>query len=158
MALRNCHIAFPPLRAFSFRPKLKPHQLPRIHFPKYLVLFHGTNSSAQTTQLSTTPTTWVDRLPQKINPYLYLTRIDKPIGILLLFYPCGMSPHLLIRVGELYVTDHPRIPNITAWPITVASYVCCPHPSHSNTPSSSVLVRSSCVERGARSTTSGTGT
>ena len=33
--------------------------------------------------------TWVDRLPAKIRPYLYLTRIDKPIGTLLLFYPCG---------------------------------------------------------------------
>lgn len=35
------------------------------------------------------PTTWVDRLPQKVRPYLYLTRVDKPIGTLLLFYPCG---------------------------------------------------------------------
>jgi hypothetical protein len=34
-------------------------------------------------------TTWVDRLPAKVRPYLYLTRIDKPIGTLLLFYPCG---------------------------------------------------------------------
>ena len=35
--------------------------------------------------------TWVDRLPARIRPYVYLTRIDKPIGTLLLFYPCGMS-------------------------------------------------------------------
>lgn len=35
--------------------------------------------------------TWVDRLPQKARPYLYLTRIDKPIGTLLLFYPCAWS-------------------------------------------------------------------
>ncbi|EPQ59341.1 4-hydroxybenzoate polyprenyl transferase [Gloeophyllum trabeum ATCC 11539] len=35
--------------------------------------------------------TWVDRLPPKIRPYLYLTRIDKPIGTLLLFYPCAWS-------------------------------------------------------------------
>lgn len=33
--------------------------------------------------------TWVDHLPTKIRPYLYLTRIDKPIGTLLLFYPCS---------------------------------------------------------------------
>ena len=39
-----------------------------------------------------TPETWVDRLPEKVRPYLYLTRIDKPIGTLLLFYPCGTSP------------------------------------------------------------------
>lgn len=35
------------------------------------------------------PTNWVDRLPKSVRPYLYLTRIDKPIGTLLLFYPCG---------------------------------------------------------------------
>ena len=35
--------------------------------------------------------TWVDRFPPKIRPYLYLTRIDKPIGTLLLFYPCSAS-------------------------------------------------------------------
>lgn len=33
--------------------------------------------------------TWVDRFPAPFQPYLYLTRIDKPIGTLLLFYPCG---------------------------------------------------------------------
>ncbi|PFH52535.1 hypothetical protein AMATHDRAFT_139617 [Amanita thiersii Skay4041] len=35
--------------------------------------------------------TWVDRLPKNVAPYLYLTRIDKPIGTLLLFYPCAWS-------------------------------------------------------------------
>lgn len=34
---------------------------------------------------------WVDRLPQKVQPYVHLTRIDKPIGTLLLFYPCAWS-------------------------------------------------------------------
>jgi 4-hydroxybenzoate polyprenyltransferase len=37
------------------------------------------------------PKSWVDRLPANVRPYLYLTRIDKPIGTLLLFYPCGGS-------------------------------------------------------------------
>ena len=37
------------------------------------------------------PATWVDRLPKPVQPYLYLTRIDKPIGTLLLFYPCSKS-------------------------------------------------------------------
>ncbi|EJF56605.1 4-hydroxybenzoate polyprenyl transferase [Dichomitus squalens LYAD-421 SS1] len=37
------------------------------------------------------PTTWVDRLPKPVRPYLYLTRIDKPIGTLLLYYPCTWS-------------------------------------------------------------------
>ncbi|KAH7916315.1 UbiA prenyltransferase family-domain-containing protein [Hygrophoropsis aurantiaca] len=39
----------------------------------------------------TPPSTWVDCLPPKTRPYLYLTRIDKPIGTLLLFYPCAWS-------------------------------------------------------------------
>ncbi|KAI9000872.1 4-hydroxybenzoate polyprenyl transferase [Trametes punicea] len=30
-------------------------------------------------------------MPKSIRPYLYLTRIDKPIGTLLLFYPCAWS-------------------------------------------------------------------
>ncbi|KAF9075998.1 4-hydroxybenzoate polyprenyl transferase [Rhodocollybia butyracea] len=34
---------------------------------------------------------WVERLPPKFRPYMYLTRIDKPIGTLLLFYPCTWS-------------------------------------------------------------------
>ncbi|KAF8914069.1 4-hydroxybenzoate polyprenyl transferase [Gymnopilus junonius] len=34
---------------------------------------------------------WVEYLPQKTRPYLYLTRLDKPIGTLLLFYPCAWS-------------------------------------------------------------------
>ncbi|KIK55587.1 hypothetical protein GYMLUDRAFT_839246 [Collybiopsis luxurians FD-317 M1] len=34
---------------------------------------------------------WVERLPPKYRPYMYLTRIDKPIGTLLLFYPCTWS-------------------------------------------------------------------
>jgi 4-hydroxybenzoate polyprenyltransferase len=35
------------------------------------------------------PRTWVDALPARARPYAYLTRIDKPIGTLLLFYPCA---------------------------------------------------------------------
>lgn len=40
------------------------------------------------------PKTWLDRLPsalQPIKPYLELTRIDKPIGTWLLYWPCGKS-------------------------------------------------------------------
>lgn len=32
---------------------------------------------------------WLDHLPAKIAPYAFLTRIDKPIGTWLLFWPCG---------------------------------------------------------------------
>ncbi|KAL5488268.1 COQ2 [Sanghuangporus weigelae] len=45
----------------------------------------------QPTPVVTPAKTWVDNLPPKVRPYLYLTRIDKPIGTLLLFYPCTWS-------------------------------------------------------------------
>lgn len=32
---------------------------------------------------------WVDCLPTRVRPYLYLTRIDKPIGTVLLYLPCS---------------------------------------------------------------------
>lgn len=62
-------------------PTCQPSQL------KGLVRRSGTLSNAP----SAPPTTWVDRLPESIRPYLYLTRIDKPIGTLLLYYPCSGS-------------------------------------------------------------------
>ncbi|KAI0053059.1 4-hydroxybenzoate polyprenyl transferase [Auriscalpium vulgare] len=42
-------------------------------------------------QFPSTPKSWVDRMPAKVQPYLYLIRIDKPIGTLLLYYPCTWS-------------------------------------------------------------------
>ncbi|ORY96073.1 hypothetical protein BCR41DRAFT_232378 [Lobosporangium transversale] len=38
------------------------------------------------------PIAWLDRMPKSIQPYLFLTRIDKPIGTWLLFWPCGKYP------------------------------------------------------------------
>ena len=75
----------------------------------------GANSYVWTRQLSTSkdtqatqPTsvaapakTWVDSLPPKVRPYLYITRVDKPIGTLLLFYPCGQSTSA--RFGHVQV-------------------------------------------------------
>ena len=52
--------------------------------------------SVQPLSLTPQKVTWVDRLPPKIRPYLYLTRVDKPIGTLLDRHrrrPC--SPHRL---------------------------------------------------------------
>jgi hypothetical protein len=59
--------------------------------------------------------TWVDRLPPKVRPYAYLTRIDKPIGTLLLFYPCGAP---MFRRKCLIGITFPY----SAWSITMASY------------------------------------
>lgn len=58
-----------------------------------------------------TPRTWIDYLPAKVRPYLYLTRIDKPIGTLLLFYPCSasgtrLSELTLSKCQNLSLVDH----------------------------------------------------
>ena len=52
-------------------------------------------------------TTWVDSLPKPVQPYLYLTRIDKPIGTLLLFYPCS-TPSRLFLVSSVIEAEEPR--------------------------------------------------
>ena len=47
------------------------------------------STSTTTGSISRTPVTWIDRFPAKWRPYLSLARADKPIGTLLLFYPCS---------------------------------------------------------------------
>lgn len=37
------------------------------------------------------PVTWVDSMPKDVQPYLYLARVDKPIGTWLLLWPCSAS-------------------------------------------------------------------
>ena len=58
--------------------------------------YTSTSSSADSITTSAPsqppPKSWVERTPQKIRPYLYLARVDKPIGTLLLYYPCSVSP------------------------------------------------------------------
>jgi hypothetical protein len=49
---------------------------------------------------------WVEHLPAKVQPYLYLSRVDKPIGTLLLFYPCGSSSS---RSPTLRVPEPPTL-------------------------------------------------
>jgi 4-hydroxybenzoate polyprenyltransferase len=46
--------------------------------------------------------TWVDRFsPSAARPYLKLIRIDRPIGTMLLFWPCGWSIALAGEAGSL---------------------------------------------------------
>ncbi|KAF8708404.1 4-hydroxybenzoate polyprenyltransferase, mitochondrial, partial [Rhizoctonia solani] len=48
-----------------------------------------TPASSQLAPLVTN--TWVDRLPPKLQPYALLARVDKPIGTMLLLWPCTWS-------------------------------------------------------------------
>jgi hypothetical protein len=58
-------------------------------------------SSNTESTVSSLPEPWVDRLPPGVRPYFYLTRIDKPIGTLLLFYPCGGSLAISVASSHL---------------------------------------------------------
>ncbi|KAF8545827.1 4-hydroxybenzoate polyprenyl transferase [Imleria badia] len=55
------------------------------------MLSHWQKSLRTSSSCVSPPTTWVDRFPASVRPYIYLTRIDKLIGILLLFYPYAWS-------------------------------------------------------------------
>lgn len=88
---------------------VRPSTAITLHAPKPLVRYTST---------ATPPTTWVDRFPARVRPYIYLTRIDKPIGTLLLFYPCGKCPSAPL-VGPVLITVPYPYP---AWSITMASY------------------------------------
>ena len=88
----NRHILRTPLSSTIFR------QQSRLRL-KTQILGHGrvecrhtsTSSLAGPVTTPPPPKSWVERTPRKIRPYLYLARVDKPIGTLLLYYPCSTS-------------------------------------------------------------------
>ncbi|SRR5258708_1694168 len=61
---------------------------------------------------SATPQSWVSRLPSRLQSYALLTRIDKPIGVLLLYYPCGMHSYSLVHVGSPQKKNPPTVSNV----------------------------------------------
>jgi len=79
--------------------------------------------------IAPSPKTWLDRLPaslQPIKPYLELTRMDKPIGTWLLYWPCGESLESLpgSKVFQVLTANC-----VTAWSITLSSLTMTPLPS-----------------------------
>jgi hypothetical protein len=46
-------------------------------------------ASEQPLQTPVAAAKWIDRAAAAMRPYLHMMRVDKPIGTLLLFYPCG---------------------------------------------------------------------
>ncbi|KIJ56921.1 hypothetical protein M422DRAFT_57502 [Sphaerobolus stellatus SS14] len=75
-------------------------------------LFRGlrcTSTQASNQQVAESPKlskTWVDYFPAKTRPYLLLARVDKPIGTLLLFYPCAWS----ITMASYALSTSPWVP------------------------------------------------
>jgi hypothetical protein len=103
--IKPFYIPLEPIRSFTkpagvlrhvnhgnIRQALKPH------FNRSMPIYY--QQQHWTSTVSSTATTkkeeriiynnWLDHLPAKIAPYAFLTRIDKPIGTWLLFWPCGM--------------------------------------------------------------------
>ncbi|KAI4520970.1 4-hydroxybenzoate polyprenyl transferase [Schizophyllum commune Tattone D] len=63
---------------------------PSVHYGLHQKRTSASTSPTKESLLAPKPS-WVEYTPAKLRPYLYLTRIDKPIGTLLLFYPCAWS-------------------------------------------------------------------
>ncbi|CAK5275703.1 unnamed protein product [Mycena citricolor] len=72
----------------SLRPSFRPQPLRSLPFQRVVRRWAGTSTELPP---PLTPKTWVDRVPAKVQPYIYLSRVDKPIGSILLFYPCAWS-------------------------------------------------------------------
>ncbi|KAH9951854.1 UbiA prenyltransferase family-domain-containing protein [Amylocystis lapponica] len=100
----------------SARPQLLRHLTQRrsgqLNAPKpfgrHAVKLCAPNESVrQTGTLPSSPVvvrSWVENVPAKVRPYFYLMRVDKPIGTLLLFYPCAWSITMAAYALELPFT------------------------------------------------------
>ncbi|KAJ7499058.1 para-hydroxybenzoate-polyprenyltransferase [Mycena latifolia] len=62
-----------------------------LRFDRSSLLYGRVPTRSISTFQPPTSKNWVEHLPTKVQPYLYLSRVDKPIGTLLLFYPCAWS-------------------------------------------------------------------
>jgi hypothetical protein len=61
-----------------------------------------------TTPALTPPPSWLDKLPSAVKwtrPYFELSRLDKPIGSWLLYWPCGRSRQLSQPRAHMYITS-----------------------------------------------------
>ncbi|KAJ7699939.1 4-hydroxybenzoate polyprenyl transferase [Mycena rosella] len=67
------------------------HSRSSVYLTRPFLLHARVPSSSLSTFQPPATKAWVDRLPTQVRPYLYLSRVDKPIGTLLLFYPCAWS-------------------------------------------------------------------
>ncbi|KAI0080639.1 para-hydroxybenzoate-polyprenyltransferase [Panus rudis PR-1116 ss-1] len=79
--LRSC------CRGALVRSIRAPVAFPQLKWPSSRS--HTTDSAR--VEVVVTPKSWVDRAPAKVQPYLHLMRLDKPIGTTLLYLPCTWS-------------------------------------------------------------------
>ncbi|KAN0009317.1 hypothetical protein ACTFIU_006597 [Dictyostelium citrinum] len=58
------------------------------------------NNNNKPTSTTTFVNDWISKFPSSIQPYLRLSRVDKPIGVWLLLYPCCWSIALAAPAGS----------------------------------------------------------
>ncbi|KAI8075551.1 UbiA prenyltransferase family-domain-containing protein [Thamnidium elegans] len=89
-----------PTRSFTkpavfFRPNNNIRQILKSHSRSVPIFYkqqHWTSTvSTEKKEERIVYNNWLDHLPAKVAPYAFLTRIDKPIGTWLLFWPCAWS-------------------------------------------------------------------
>ncbi|KAL1920701.1 uncharacterized protein VTP21DRAFT_1078 [Calcarisporiella thermophila] len=80
-----------PLAVFQYSSRHAPRALASYSQPQALSKANGNIPNEETKSEKPEYKTWLDRLPPSVAPYLYLTRLDKPIGTWLLYWPCAWS-------------------------------------------------------------------
>lgn len=109
--MRNRQILRTPLSSAIFRQQLRLRLKTQIlGYGRVKCRHTSTSSPAGPVTTPAPPKSWVERTPGKLRPYLYLARVDKPIGTLLLYYPCSTSlcprPEYRSRDGKNSMVDY----------------------------------------------------
>ena len=95
------HQRRPPIKRTS-RHANKPPSASRVLFGNFYAKRDAISAKLATTRDTyLTASSLVARTPVSVQPYLKLMRADKPIGTLLLFYPCAYSICLATPFGQL---------------------------------------------------------
>jgi 4-hydroxybenzoate polyprenyltransferase len=55
------------------------------------------------------PNSWVEQMPEPVRPYLRLARLDRPVGIWLLFWPCAWATLLASAQPGAFVQTWPAL-------------------------------------------------
>lgn len=81
----------------------KRHAIQNVHALRLARMAVVGRQLSSSSSSSTPPPSWVENslVPASWRPYLYLARVDKPIGTMLLFWPCCWSVALAAPMGAI---------------------------------------------------------
>lgn len=87
---------------------------------RYPSLYHKNNANRYTSTKTTTKTTatnsWIDSIvPSSVRPYARLLRLDKPVGTMLLLWPCTWSTAMAAAAAATNSESLMRIPSVEVW-------------------------------------------